>query len=951
MSFVGRDRTLAEIDGALAGLSAVRPPAFALSGEPGIGKTRLLTELAARADARGCLVLEGRAAEFERDTPFAVFVDALDDYLAGAGARALQLLNASTVAHLATAFPAVTAPAQEPVAVLQAERYRIHRAVRSLLDALAVSAPVVLVLDDMHWADEASAELFAHLLTHPPSRQVLVATAYRPAQLGDRIRAALERGVVHEIGVAPLSRADAERLLGDAVRPDAVEALYAESGGNPFYLIELARDGRVRPVAPRPEGDVPPAVSTAIDREIAELPAEARLLAQGGAVAGEPFLIDAAATAAGSTTEAALSAIDQLLTGGLVVRTDVPGRFRFRHPVVRRAVYESAGAGWRIAAHRRLAAALRDQGASPVDQAHHVAAAAEPGDTAAIDVLASAGHALSVYAPAIAADRFEAALRLLPHGDQRRVDLLVPLATALGGSGRLHESRSRLDEALALLPPQAAAPRAGLTAFCAAIEHLIGEHAAAHGRLVDTLTTLPDRNSAEAATLLAELAADALWRSDWSQMGAWTNEACEVARAVGARPVEAQGLALRAWAEFGTGRIPSALTLLDDAEAMVDALPDAELAGQFGATFYLARAAFMLERYESAVRHADRGLALGRATGQGELFLSLLTAKSAGLRMLGRLREADEADRAAVEGARLIGHDQVLALALLDRVASATAAGDLELAASAGEEAYALSARLGTSPASVVIGFLFGEVLLASGQPDRSVTIALEGLGDPDGDSFAAGGRSNSWSLLARAEAERGRLAEAQKWIDRLDGSVSALEPLGLPRCQTEYARGHVLLASGDPEAAVRAAMAAAESADRIRARVEAGRARLLAGRALGAAGDRDGAIALLEQARTEFEEYDARRYHDQTVQELRRLGRRIGRGGRRAAGDEGFEALSEREREIAELVAEGRTNKEIGDALLISTRTVERHLSHIFGKLGVSSRAGLGSVVERARR
>lgn len=939
------------IDASVPTLAGGRSSTLRLTGEPGIGKTRLLAELAARADVRGCLVLEGRAAEFEQDTPFAVFVDALDDYLAGLGPGTLSSLSPAAVAHLATVFPTVTAPADEPVAVLQAERYRIHRAVRSLLDALALSAPLVLILDDLHWADEASAELLAHLLAHPPTRRVLIATAYRPAQLGDRVRTALTRGEPRSIDITPLSRADAQLLVGDAVGSDEMDAVYAESGGNPFYLLELARGGRVPRHARPADGDVPPAVQAAINQEIAALSPEARLLAQGGAVVGDPFLLDTATVASGLDADAALLLVDRLLAAGLVAPTEIPRRFRFRHPLVRRAVYESAGPGWRLGAHRRLAEALRDQGASPAELAHHVAAAARPGDAGAVDILAAAGHALSGHAPAIAADRFEVALGLLPHEDPRRVDLLVPLATALGGAGRLNECRSRLDEALALLPPQAAGPRAGLTAFCATIERLIGEHTAAHSRLVATLETLPTRTSVEAATLLAEMAVDELWRSDWATMGSWAERARDLAHVLGERAIEAQALALLAWAQFGVGRIGAALATLDKAEATIDNVPDPELATGYGATFYLARAAFMLERYESTVRHADRGLALGRATGRGELFLSLLTAKSAGLRMLGRLRDADEADQAAVESARLVGHDQVLALALLDRVASATATGDLQLAASAAEEAYALSARLGRSPASVVIGFLFGEVLLATGRPDRCVAVVKDGLGDLDADSFAAGGLANSWGLLARAEAERGRVAQAQAWIARLDAALPALEPLGLPRCQTEYARGHVLLALGDPTGAARAALVAAEAADRIRARVAASCARLLAGQALGLGGKRDRATKLLEQARAEFETYGARRYHDQAVHELRRLGKRIGRGGRRGVGDEGLEALSERERAIAELVAQGRTNKEIGSELLISARTVERHMFHIFTKLGVGSRAELSAAVERARR
>lgn len=951
---VGRESALAEIDSALKVLSAGLSGALALSGEPGIGKTRLLAELAARADARGYLVLEGRAAEFERNTPFAVFVDALDDYLAGVGPRALALLPAATVAHLAAVFPAVPAPIHEPVTVLQAERYRIHRAVRSLLDALGVTAPpLLLILDDLHWADEASAELFAHLLTHPPSRRVLIATAYRPSQLGDRARVALERGEVQAIDVTPLSRADAERLLGGAVRRDAMDALYAESGGNPFYLLELARQRRVPAAGSQRDGDIPPAVLAAINREIAELSAEARVLAQGGAVAGEPFLLDAAAIAASTTTDAALSVIDLLLTGGLVVHTDVPRRFRFRHPVVRRAVYESAGTGWRIGAHRRLAAALREHGASPVELAHHVAAAAEPGDTDAVDVLAAAGHALSPQAPAIAADRFAAALRLLPgdaHG--RRLDLLVPLATSLGAAGQLHASRSAWVEALSLLPLDATAQRVKLTTFCGGVEHLLGMTAEAYTRLCDALRRLPDRTSPEAAALLVELAINAgLYRADFDDFLAYANEARSVARQVGAHAMEATALALLGMGEYHAGRYDQASSALDEAARLLDDVPDSELAGHLAAAFYVSRPEFFLDRYAAAVRHADRGLALARATGATQFLVPLLSARSAPLRNLGRLREASETAQEAVDAARLTGNDQALLTALIDRIWLVTANGDLPLALALGEEALAMAHRLPATPETSVAGWAMAEALLESGQPGRAAVLLLEPRGRAEIDSAILPGRCLAWQLLARAEVDRSRLDQAEQWIERIDAALPKLVGLSTPSCWGKRARAHLLLARGDYDGAARAALAAAEAADRVSYRVEASRGRLLAGRALGKTPERERAIGLLEQARAEFQEYGARRYHDQAVQELRRLGKRIGRGGRRAAGDEGLEALSEREQEIAALVTEGRTNKEIGDTLLISTRTVERHLSHIFGKLGVSSRAQLGSVVERALR
>src|SRR5262245_59010377 len=167
--------------------------AVELVGEPGIGKTRLLSELGARAELRGHLVLSGSASELERELPFSVFVDALDEYVESLGPDMLSALDGAVQAELAYVFPALSAFAGGRAVALQHERYRSHRAVRALLERLAQAGPLVLVLDDFHWADPASVELLGALLRRPPSAPVLVAIAHRPRQMQDRFAAALER--------------------------------------------------------------------------------------------------------------------------------------------------------------------------------------------------------------------------------------------------------------------------------------------------------------------------------------------------------------------------------------------------------------------------------------------------------------------------------------------------------------------------------------------------------------------------------------------------------------------------------------------------------------------------------------------------------------------------------------------------------------------------------------
>src|SRR5262249_43660780 len=153
--FVGRADELASLERMLGELDRGCPGAIEVAGEPGIGKTRLLREVAARAGARGYLVLSGWASESGRALPFSVFVDALDEYVAGLEPDSLAVLDDAVQAELAHVFPSLSALAAGREVASQSERYRSHRAVRELLKRLAAPAPLVLVLDDLHWADSA----------------------------------------------------------------------------------------------------------------------------------------------------------------------------------------------------------------------------------------------------------------------------------------------------------------------------------------------------------------------------------------------------------------------------------------------------------------------------------------------------------------------------------------------------------------------------------------------------------------------------------------------------------------------------------------------------------------------------------------------------------------------------------------------------------------------------
>src|SRR4051794_19228526 len=320
--FVGRAEELRTFDQALAEIDHGRAAAIELVGEPGMGKTRLLAEFASHADARGRLVLSGSASELEGDLPFSVFVDALDEYLRGLDASRLHRLDEDVRTELAHVFPSLSALATTRVLALQHERYRSHRAVRALFEQLAYTRPVVLVLDDFHWADSASVELLGALLRRPPAAGVLIAVAVRPRQLPERLSAVLERAhraaAMDRIELAALTPVEARELLG--VRMDAadVTALYDESGGNPFYLEQLARsvggDGAAirAPELSLTGIEVPSAVTASLSEELALLSERARRVLDGAAVAGGPFQPPPAAPAAPAAEGEAGGAGDEL---------------------------------------------------------------------------------------------------------------------------------------------------------------------------------------------------------------------------------------------------------------------------------------------------------------------------------------------------------------------------------------------------------------------------------------------------------------------------------------------------------------------------------------------------------------------------------------------------------------------------------------------------------------
>ena len=955
---VGRTSEVEVLDRLLDGVCAGAPRVVAVTGEPGIGKTSLLLHLARRAEEQDCVVLDGRAAEFERDLPFGLVIDALDAHLQTLDARAFDRLAADELGELSAVFPslrAVGAAAGRPATVT--ERFRAHHAVRELIERLAVPRPLVVVLDDLQWSDGASLELVAHLLRRPPEAAVLLALAYRTGRaapvLAGAVEAAALAGDVELLVLGPLASADAERLTGleDAT---AQADLYRASGGNPFYLLQLARarrrgDGRT---APDGTGDIPGPVRTAIAAELTDLAPDVRAFAQAVAVAGDPFDLDLGVAAAAVDEPAALAAVDELVARDLLRPSDTPRRFQFRHPLVRGAVYASCPAGTRLAAHERSAAALAAGGAEAGVRAHHVEQSARRGDLVAVAVLREAAEAAARRAPSSAARWLQAALRLLPPSAPagERAGLLTELAGAQTATGQLREAHAALVEALELMTAGGGPPPVSLVSACAGVEQLLGRPDAARERLRAAIAALPAPRSRDGAALTLDLAVDAFYRADYAEMLALSGQACATARAAGDEALTAAAAAIAAFAGASTGAIEEAQGFRREAAALVDAMPDARLIERLDATGWLSGAELYLDRYGEGTVHAERGLALARATSQDGVLPMLIQALANHQILTGRLDEAAELLDGAAEAARLANSPVGLAWCLLNRAYTALCGGDLPVATDAGEDAVALTSELVGTAVAAWAAVVTAAVRVEAGRPEAALQLLLDGAGGPGLDLIPGAWRAVWLDVLTRAYLAAGRSAEARTAAGRADAWA---ERFGLPlaRAAADRALAAVALADGDPAAAARLALAGAECADGIGALLDAAHARLLAGRALREAGDRDAAVSELQRAADVFEACGALRHRDKAERELRAAGQAVHRRTRPGRADEsGLAALTGRELEIARLVVDRRRNAEIAAELFLSIKTVEAHMRNIFRKLGVDSRVEVARALERAQ-
>ena len=447
-----------------------------LTGDAGIGKTSLAAELARRAHDQGGVVLAGSAPE-EALAPYQPFLEALRHYFATAPDAELRSAVAEYGPELARLVPELrrrvpdlpTAPPGEP----ESERYRLFESVVGLLTAISTSAPILLVLDDLHWADRPTLLLLRHLARAPEPARLLILVAYRAEATGDGLSDAIadlrREGLITQLDIGGLSERETAELVrlrtGEAPSQAFARELHAETEGNPFFIEEIVRNlaqAGVRAsaaTASELQGfGLPEGVKEMLARRLGRLDPQTVEWLRVASVVGRDFDASLLEQLVALDEEEFLSSLEEALAAGLLLEsTAEPGRYSFSHALIREALYEGMSAHRRARIHRRVGEALEAAGeASPRALAHHFTRAADPEEAEkAITYASRAGaEAAEMLAHEETAEHYSRALEVLtrfaPGAEERRCELLLLVGEARVRSGEASLARGAFMEAAAI---------------------------------------------------------------------------------------------------------------------------------------------------------------------------------------------------------------------------------------------------------------------------------------------------------------------------------------------------------------------------------------------------------------------------------------------------------------------------------------------------------------------
>jgi DNA-binding CsgD family transcriptional regulator len=931
---IGRDEEVAAIASFLSSVGD-GPAGILLTGEAGIGKTTLWEAGVEAGRERSFRVLVARPAEAEAKLSLAGVGDLLDPFLD----NVLPLLPSPQRRALEVALLIVEAEGRAP------DPRAVAVAFLGALRALARAGPVLLAVDDVQWLDAPSESVLRFAARRLRDEPVALLVTQR-ATGTTSVPLALDRALPSErfasIRVGPLALGAFHRILHDRLgvafpRPILIRLLEA-SGGNPFFALEIARglersERRPLPAEPLP---VPSTLDELVRDRVAALPADARDVLAVAAMLSQPRLSIVKAAIgddAGSDLQPALRADVISLEGD---------RIRFAHPLLASAAYATADPLRRRELHRCLAEVVDDL----EERARHLAAGADGTDSAVADVLAQAARwAQARGAPAAAAELAEKALHLTPP-DQAEQALRRTMNAAAHHfeAGDPAHARRLLEDALAAAPPgpERAEVRTRLArvhAFEADLPRAAAFYRQALAEAADDSDTWVEAQAGLAVALMRML-------TDLASAARHAREAAERAEQRGDPGMRSEFLGRQALIEGLLGR-PGAL-----------------------------------ERARQAAELERRAIDGGR---EYDYFLRLLGGAQFMLGVLQSWNDDVDGARASIDAARAraaeLGDDSSLPLLLRWRTYASWLAGDWKNALRDAEAGYEAAIQNGQPSQQAVLTAVRGLVLAHLGRVSDAREAAQEGLrlAEETGATFgtmlglsalgflelslgnAAEADRHLGPLVARIEAAGvrepgaarfvpdeiealivlGRLEEAEALLARLERRARRLDRASALAAAARC-RGLLAAARGDLASAVSDLDVALAEHERVPMPFERARTLLVLGGVRRRAKRKRSAREALTASLALFDELGAELWAVKARSELGRIG---GRG-------PAAEALTPTERRVAELVAEGRPTKVVAGELFVSVKTVEGHLSRIYAKLGVRSRAELAArfAAERPR-
>jgi DNA-binding CsgD family transcriptional regulator len=903
----GRRQECSTLDGLLADARAGRSRVLVIRGEPGIGKTVLLGYAADTAADFQLARAEG--VESEMELPFAAL-----HQLSGRMIDRLDRLPGPQRDALGVAFGLRSGSAPD--------RFLVGLAVLSLLSEVATRQPLLCLVDDTQWLDQASAQVLAFVSRRLDTESVAMLFGTRDLGPGGDLAG------LPELVLGGLSNADARALLASALpgRLDerVRDRIIVESGGNPLALLELPHGVTAAELAGGfgVAGSLPLAgrLEDSFRRRIAPLPAATRqlLLLAAAEPTGDPALLWRAAGGLGISADAAAPAeADGLLTVG--------ARITFRHPLVRSATYQAAPAADRRRAHRAIAE-VTDPGTDPDRRAWHRAqAAVGPDEDIAAELVRSASRAQARGGLAAAAGFLERAATLTPD-PARRAERALAAAQAKYQAGAF-------DAALELLATAESGP---LTEFQRARADLLRGQiafASSHGCDAPPLLLKAARRFEPLDVRLAretylEALSAALFVGRLA-LGGGVREVAAAARAVSPppRPARAADLLLDGLALVITEGYPAAAPMLKQA---VSAFHRADDSGREGLRWLwqACHGAGLLWDYGSWDLLSARRVELARDAGALTVLPIAINTRV---------------------GVHLFAGEFAVAASLVAEVESVTEAtgssiapyAALGVAALRGREAEAFELieagtkdawRRGQGEGLSFVQWATAVLCNGLGRYRDALAAAQQASADSPADLFA------NWAVAELIEAATrsgtpDRAAEALQWL-----SAAALAS-GTDWALGVEARSLALVSDG--ETAETLYHKALERLGRTRLRLELGRAHLLYGEWLRRENRRTDAREQLRTAHQIFTGMGAGGFAERAARELRATGERV-----RKRTTETPAYLTARETQIGQLAGEGLSNSEIAAQLFMSPRTVEYHLHKVFTKLDISSRNQLHRVL-----